>query len=113
MGATVADETCRTEIVDGQPVVVRGGDGWTDEDRAAFAEVVRAARRKFNAESDDWMLACDVCHVTYPAHEDLRGGGREALVEARRRAADDGWLSAAECDYCPEHESTFRSGEQP
>lgn len=36
---------CRIEIIEGQPVRVRGDRPMTDEDCAAFTEVVRAARK--------------------------------------------------------------------
>lgn len=42
----MADE-CRVEMIDGEPIRVRGAKAMTDEDRAAFAEVVRAAKSRF------------------------------------------------------------------
>lgn len=45
-------DTCRTVIVDGQPVSVRGNGDWTDADRDAFAEIVRAVRRKYEGSHD-------------------------------------------------------------
>ncbi len=42
---------CETFLVDRQPVRVQtSGAGLTEADREAFAEVVRAARRKYDAE---------------------------------------------------------------
>lgn len=37
---------CRTEEVDGDPVLVHGADDWDDIDRAAFADVIRAVKAK-------------------------------------------------------------------
>lgn len=42
---------CRVEMVDGEPVRVQGAGEWDDKDREAFAEVVRAARRRFEEET--------------------------------------------------------------
>lgn len=35
------------EEVDGEPVLVHGSGDWDDEDRAAFAAIVRAAKAKY------------------------------------------------------------------
>lgn len=43
-------DQCHTVDVDGTPVHVRGTGGWTDEDAHHFADVVRAAKRRFEAE---------------------------------------------------------------
>lgn len=40
----MADETCRQYAVDGEPVVVRGARPLDEQDRAALAEIVRAAK---------------------------------------------------------------------
>jgi hypothetical protein len=48
----VADETCRTYRVDGEPVVVRGDRPLTEEDQGALAEIVRAAK-KYMADKHD------------------------------------------------------------
>ena len=48
----VGRETCRIVEVDGESVRVGGGaDDWTQGDHEAFAEVVRAVKRRFDAES--------------------------------------------------------------
>jgi hypothetical protein len=39
------------EEVDGEPVLVHGSGDWDDETRAAFAEVVRAAKAKYFGET--------------------------------------------------------------
>lgn len=45
---------CRVVMVDGEPVRVQyHGDGWDDADSEAFAEIVRAARAKFEEEHPD------------------------------------------------------------
>lgn len=41
---------CRTLVVDGQPVLVRGSGKFTPTDQAMFAELVRAARRRLARE---------------------------------------------------------------
>lgn len=64
----MADETCRTYDVDGQPVSVRGGKPLDEQDQAALAELVRAARR----------------HV---AATDPHGGVIQELIAAARLAA--------------------------
>jgi hypothetical protein len=47
----VGRETCRIVEVDGESVrVVGGADEWTQGDHEAFAEVVRAVKRRFDAE---------------------------------------------------------------
>lgn len=50
---TEAADTCRPVVVDGDTVLVRGGSGFTEEDAGYFAEVVRAARRRYAAEHPD------------------------------------------------------------
>lgn len=48
-------ENCQIVEVDGEPVRVQGNVGdWDDETRAAFAEVVRAAKAKFAAEHPEF-----------------------------------------------------------
>lgn len=49
-GTDTADDTCRLIEVDGEVIRVLGGHGMDDEDRAAFAEIVRAAKRRFDSE---------------------------------------------------------------
>lgn len=45
-------ETCSIVDVDGESVRVLGGtDDWTEKDHEAFAEIVRAAKRKFESET--------------------------------------------------------------
>lgn len=44
----MADETCRTYEVDGQPVVVRGQEPLNEQDQAALAELVTAAKTLFD-----------------------------------------------------------------
>jgi antitoxin HigA-1 len=46
----VADETCRSYAVDGEPVVVRGNQPLDEEGQAALAEVVRAAKKVFTED---------------------------------------------------------------
>lgn len=43
-------DTCRAIEVDGETVHVRGTGEMTEQERAYFAEVIRAAKRKFEAE---------------------------------------------------------------
>lgn len=43
-------DTCRPLDVDGQTIRVLGSGEWTAEDRAAMAEVVRAAQQRMGAE---------------------------------------------------------------
>lgn len=43
-------ETCRPVEVDGQPVLVRGSGNWTEQEGHFMAEVVRAAKRRYEAE---------------------------------------------------------------
>ncbi|GFH36604.1 hypothetical protein [Streptomyces pacificus] len=43
-------DACRPVEIDGETIRVRGAQEMTDEARAAFAEVVRAAKRKYAAE---------------------------------------------------------------
>lgn len=46
------EDECRIEVVDGEPVRVHASSGWDDEDRAAFAEIVRAAKEHFRKSVD-------------------------------------------------------------
>jgi hypothetical protein len=44
-------DPCHLVAVDGETVSVQGNVGeWTPEDHAAFAEIVRAAKAKYDAE---------------------------------------------------------------
>lgn len=43
----MGDEMCRAYEVDGDPVVVRGDRPFDEQDQAAFAELVRAAKKVF------------------------------------------------------------------
>ncbi|MEU4391632.1 hypothetical protein [Kribbella sp. NPDC023855] len=43
-------DTCRPLEVDGQTIRVLGSGEWTDEDRAAMTEVVRATQQRMGAE---------------------------------------------------------------
>lgn len=63
----MADETCRTYAVDGEPVVVRGDRPLDEQSQAALAEVVRAAKK----------------HV---ARADPHGGVIQELIAAVRLA---------------------------
>ena len=60
-----AGDTCRSVDVDGEPVRVRGHGDFTEQDAQFFGEVVRAAKRKYEAEhapalaeDDDPPAAC-------------------------------------------------------
>lgn len=44
------EDTCRAVEVDGQTIRVRGAGEMSEESRAALAEVIRAAKRKYEAE---------------------------------------------------------------
>lgn len=65
-------DICRpvTVEVDGEPVTirVRGEQPMSEESRAAFAEIIAAAKRKFEAEPkrDDLCEACGFPTGTYP-----------------------------------------------
>jgi hypothetical protein len=71
--------------------------------RATVVERLRA----LVFETLDWMFACDVpgCSIRYAAHEELRGGGEAARLEARRRANAEGWRCTETTDLCPQHNS--------
>lgn len=43
---------CEIVDVDGEPIRVQVNGTLTDEERAALAEIVRAARRKFEADRE-------------------------------------------------------------
>lgn len=45
-------EHCEQFDVDGEPVVVRVTEDWTDEDAEMFARIVRAARQHFRGSGD-------------------------------------------------------------
>lgn len=44
----MADETCRTYQVDGEPVVVRGSEPLDEQDQVVLAELVQAAKTRFD-----------------------------------------------------------------
>src|SRR6266542_373734 len=44
-------DTCRLVEVDGEVIRVHGAGEMNDEDRAAFAEIVRAARRRYERDN--------------------------------------------------------------
>ncbi len=46
-------DTCRPVEVDGEIIRVHGAAEMTDEDRAAFAELVRAVKRRYEAEDHE------------------------------------------------------------
>lgn len=50
--ATEPDDTCRPVDIDGETIRVHGCGEMSDEARAALAEVIRAAKRKMEAERD-------------------------------------------------------------
>ncbi|MFC7794595.1 hypothetical protein [Streptomyces cinereoruber] len=82
---TTAD-TCRTVDVDGTPVHVRGSGDWTDEDQRYMSEIVRAAKRKFEAEAEP---------AVNPACTNCNGGAAgptvaDATAMLRRMHADAG-----------------------
>jgi hypothetical protein len=43
-------DSCRPIEVDGENVLVRGSGDWTEEDQRHMAEIVRAAKRRYEAE---------------------------------------------------------------
>ncbi|MET9436939.1 hypothetical protein [Streptomyces sp. NPDC006551] len=43
-------DSCRPIEVDGETVLVRGSGDWTDEDQRHLAEIVRAAKRRYETE---------------------------------------------------------------
>jgi hypothetical protein len=47
------EDTCRVLVIDGQPIRVHGGKEPTDQGRAALAEAIAAARRRYAAEHPD------------------------------------------------------------
>jgi len=60
------DDACRSVDVDGEPVLVRGSGDFTEQDAKFFGEIVRAAKRRYEAEvaapaadeDDDPPAAC-------------------------------------------------------
>jgi hypothetical protein len=54
--AVGSDDACRVVEVDGEPIRVRGAGEMTDQDTAALAEVLGAARRKYAAEHPEAAL---------------------------------------------------------
>jgi hypothetical protein len=46
-------DTCRLVEVDGEQVLVRGDGEMTEQDQAALAEVIAAARRRYAAQHPD------------------------------------------------------------
>lgn len=71
------DETCRPVEVDGEIIRVLGGEEMDDTAREAFADLVRAAKRKFAAER---LRDCEDCE---------QGKHAGCLVEVWDDNADD------------------------
>lgn len=56
-------DTCQlVELDDGEVLRVHGSGEWTDADRAAMSEIVRAVRRRFEAEQQA-EPECSSCHT--------------------------------------------------
>lgn len=53
----MAAPRCRVEVVDGDPVLVRGSKPMNDADREALAEVVRAAKELMASEPPEQRAA--------------------------------------------------------
>jgi hypothetical protein len=49
-GPTEPEDTCRPVEVDGEIISVHGAGEMNDEDRGHFAEIVRAAKRRYESE---------------------------------------------------------------
>lgn len=62
-------DACRVVEVDGEPIRVRSAGEMTEQDHAALAEVIAAARRKHAAEHPEAMTAADV--VAYCTPDDV------------------------------------------
>lgn len=66
-------DTCRTVIVDGTPVVVRGPGPVTNDDRAALSDLVAAGRRMYEGMTPEQKTELDA----------RRTAGRERIRRIR------------------------------
>lgn len=60
---TAEPDTCRSVEVDGETIRVRGAGEFTDRDREFAAEIVRAAKRKFEAEPAAVQLRWEIAEA--------------------------------------------------
>lgn len=93
------DDTCRPVEIDGELIRVRGSGDMSDESRAALADVIRAAKRKFAAEHPPRLTVdtitsdqLDALYDRLEAAEETESQrqlatAREALASATVRAA--------------------------
>lgn len=101
--------TCRTYEVDGQPVVVRGNRPLNDEDQAALAEIVRAAKRKLANDERCELTELLVEQCGCAKHR----GGRTPQEEANAEALHDPsgrWIEARYPGRCAECGKPFQPG---
>ncbi|MBZ3909403.1 hypothetical protein [Streptomyces acidiscabies] len=90
-GVRPEPDTCRSIEVDGETISVRGSGDFTEQDANFFQEIVRAAKRRYEAE-----------HGTADDEDELRWTRREALGVLLSRA-ERGVLTTAEAAQLRAH----------
>lgn len=91
----MTEDTCRVYDVDGEPVLVHGGEPLSEAGRAALGEVVRAAKAKLDAEHPNLGVIQELIMAGLAATRaipdgEVRGGCTVqdgAKVKARLKAA--------------------------
>lgn len=89
-------DTCRLVDIDGETIRVRGSSELSEESRAALVEVIRAAKRRMEAEqpSESWRtLRAVAFNAVGPA---LNERGEWLRLSVRRAIADAVLIALAE-----------------
>ena len=94
------EDTCRPVEVDGETIRVRGAGAFTDQDRELAAEIVRAAKAKFEAEPVAVQFRAEIAEAlrTVPGRWNIRGQA-DAVMAAFERHLDIGEAEAW-CKIC-------------
>ncbi|NML55333.1 hypothetical protein HHL19_16305 [Streptomyces sp. R302] len=97
-------EACRLVETSGTTVLVRGSGDWTDEDQGYMAEIVAAAKRKYEAEhpavgqpaeahgADRTAVLNEAIEAVLGRVEAYGGMGQDAVDRNRKRSAIVGML---------------------
>jgi hypothetical protein len=110
---TTADETCRPLEVDGETIQVRGSGTFTTEDARLFGQIVRAAKRRYEAEHGPVppmpplipaaTSAADAQRSAEIADDEQRAARRDSTANLLARLSTHGYLSEAETALLRQH----------
>lgn len=104
------EDTCRAYGVDGEPVVLRGAGPLDDEDQAALAEIVRAAKRHHERVTTERcerteLLVVDCAHCRGNDQTPDEQVATERRQTRARLVGDPRWFPAqypGKCERCAE-----------